>query len=317
MDPKKLAWRLVQAAFVVAVLVFAGRLAYRHWQDVRALGKTLEIAWWPILLSIGLVLLSYAVLIHTWRTMLAVWGERIDGLPAARIWFVSNLGRYLPGKVWQIGAMGTMAHGKGISPEAAVGSSLVIALVNVLVGFGIVIVTGPNSFELVGVDPRRTWIPLGAILLGILSLPWTLPPAVRLLAKWTKRELREARLPARAVWTAAAGCAVAWVLYGFAFSLLSAGVLGSAASGGAFPYVAVFTLSYLAGFLALFAPGGIGVREVAMGALLTGLGLTTAAGATVLVVVSRLWLTVLEIVPGILFLAWREPRPTELHPPST
>ncbi len=317
MDRKKLAWRVLQAVFVVAVLVYAGRLAYRHWQDVRALGSTLDVAWTPIAMSMLLVLLSYAVLIHTWRTMLAAWGEQLAALPAARIWFVSNLGRYLPGKVWQIGAMGTMAHGQGIAPEAAVGSSLVIALVNVLVGFGIVILTGPNAFGLVGVDPARTWIPLAAILVGILTLPWSLPPAVRQIATWTKRDLREARLPVKAVWTAAAGCAAAWLLYGLAFSLLSAGVLGSAATGGALPYVAVFTLSYLAGFLALFAPGGIGVREVAMGAMLTGLGLTTAAGATVLVVVSRLWLTLLEIIPGILFLAWRDSRQTALHPPST
>jgi uncharacterized membrane protein YbhN (UPF0104 family) len=68
--------------------------------------------------------------------------------------------------------------------------------------------------------------------------------------------------------------------------------------------VAVFTLSYLAGFLALPAPGGIGVREVSLGALLVGSGLTTTAEATLLVVASRLWLTVLEVLPGLFFLAW-------------
>ena len=45
------------------------------------------------------------------------------------------------------------------------------------------------------------------------------------------------------------------------------------------------------------------VREGAMIAGLTGLGLATAPQATVLAVASRLWLTVLEIAPGLLFLA--------------
>ena len=42
---------------------------------------------------------------------------------AARIWTVSNLGKYLPGKVWAIAGMALMARQAGVSPAAATGSA--------------------------------------------------------------------------------------------------------------------------------------------------------------------------------------------------
>jgi hypothetical protein len=121
-------------------------------------------------------------------------------------------------------------------------------------------------------------------------------------------------LPGRAIGVAALGCAAAWILYGLAFRELAIGVLGTA-SGDATAYVAVFTLSYLLGFVAIFAPGGIGVREVSLASLLVAAGLAAGPEAALLVIASRLWLTVLEVVPGVALLAWRAPAaaPTEVR----
>jgi len=64
--------------------------------------------------------------------------------------------------------------------------------------------------------------------------------------------------------------------------------------------VAVFTASYLAGFLALFAPGGIGVREGLFILMLQGpLGI---GAATALAVASRLLLTLTEFGAAVPFL---------------
>lgn len=300
--------RIAQVLFVVAVLVYGGRLVAAHWADVRALGATLTPSWGRVTWSACIVAVSYLLLIATWRAMVKAWGSSLGAGQAARIWFVSNLGRYVPGKVWQIGAMGVMANEAGVPPAAAIGSSLVIALVNILVGFGVVVATGAESFAAIGADPRALWVPLGILAIVTASLPWTLDSLVRFTGKVTGKLVDAPTLPAAAVWMAVAGCAAAWVLYGLAFQQLAIGVLGASAAGDAGAYVAVFTLSYLIGFLTLVAPGGIGVREVAMAAMLTAAGLTTGPEATVLVVASRLWLTVLEIIPGVLFLAWPRPR---------
>jgi hypothetical protein len=97
-------------------------------------------------------------------------------------------------------------------------------------------------------------------------------------------------------------------MYGVAFRLLTLGVLGSA-PGATSLYVAVFTGSYVLGFIVLIAPAGVGVREVSMGAALANAGFALSS-ATVLVIVSRLWLTVLEIIPALAFLAYGAVRAT-------
>lgn len=304
-----------QVLFVGAVLWFGGRALAAQWTEVRALRATLAIDWSGVLSSSAVVLVSYAVLIATWRATVQAWGERIALGPAARIWFVSNLGRYLPGKVWQIGAMGVMAQQSGVAPEAAIGSALVVSLVHLLVGFGVVAVAGG--------DLLRAYVPPGSPLplvlallsLGVLAAPWILPWLATIAARVTGRDLRVPRLPVRAIWVAAAGSAVAWVLFGLAFRLLTVSVLGRV-TGDAATSIAVFTLSYQLGFVALFAPGGIGVREASMHVLLVTVGLNSAPEATLLVVVSRLWLTVLEILPGALLLTVARPAPGAV-PPST
>ena len=105
------------------------------------------------------------------------------------------------------------------------------------------------------------------------------------------------------------GCTVSWVLYGAAFQMLAIGLFG-ASSGMTPSYIAVFTLSYLFGYLALFAPGGLGVRETVLAGLLVAAGLEVNPNATILVLFSRLWMTLLEATPGLLLIALNRARPS-------
>ena len=80
---------------------------------------------------------------------------------------MSNLGRYVPGKVWQIGAMGVMAERSGVSPVAAVGSSLVIAIVNVIAGIAI---GASESLAMAVLSPA--WAPVVSFSVLIAILLW-------------------------------------------------------------------------------------------------------------------------------------------------
>ena len=110
----------------------------------------------------------------------------------------------------------------------------------------------------------------------------------------------EATLPGRAVVYALTGNIIAWLLYGAAFQLFVFGLLGSLAGGYA-EYLAAYTISYLLGYLALFAPAGLGVREGMMVTVLTYAGLASAPEAALVALTSRVWLTLLEVVPGFTF----------------
>ena len=75
--------------------------------------------------------------------------------------------------------------------------------------------------------------------------------------------------------------------------------------------VAVFTASYLAGFLALFAPGGLGVRESVFILMLQGP--VGPAAATALALASRVLLTITEFGAAVPFLAFPRGRPRVAH----
>lgn len=295
---RRSAARLLLGLLALAAIAFAAREIAIQWREFRVSGAQLAPRWSLILASSGIVFAAYAILIETWRRTVRAWDSELSWSAAARIWFISNLGRYVPGKVWQIGAMGVLAQRAGVSPLAATGSAIVINLVNVLAGFGLVAVTGAEFFEQRAV---ALVFALGLTLTLVLA-PRLLPMAGRGASWLLRRPVTVPRLPDSAVWVASAGCLAAWILYGIAFRIFVAGVLG-AAPGPTVSYIAAFTGSYLLGYIALFAPGGLGVREGFLVTALGRLGLAQAGAAGVIALASRLWLTVLEVLPGACFLA--------------
>jgi uncharacterized membrane protein YbhN (UPF0104 family) len=66
--------------------------------------------------------------------------------------------------------------------------------------------------------------------------------------------------------------------------------------------------------LVFIAPGGFGVRELTLAAVLVATTLATKSQAGVVVVASRLILIVVQVLPALLFLAYRPRRPDEKGP---
>ena len=313
---------VAQWLLATVVILFAARELARQWHDVAPALQGLRLDWIRVLGSGALVIATYCVLIEAWRATLRVWSENLPFGAAARIWFVSNLGKYVPGKVWQIAAMGAMAQKQGVSAAAAIGSSLLVNLVSVLAGFAVIAVTAAGKVsDIVGSRAVQSdgrfveFLVIGIAVAGALALalaPVVVPRLATLAARMTRRTVPIPRVPARAIWVTAASTVVGWIFYGLAFSLFAHGVSPRAA-GNASSYVAVYTGSYLAGYLALFAPGGVGVREAVLVLAMPRFDLASAADAAVIAVTSRLWLTVLEILPGLLLLRRRDAARPELH----
>lgn len=257
-----------------------------------------------------LFLMTYAVLIATWREVLRAWRTKVSFANAARIWSVSNLYRYVPGKLWQIGAMGVMAQRARINPIPATGSAILNVAVNLIAGFLIGAVFGWPLLDLSG-HRTLTILFVSACAAAVVSLPFVLPPMIRIVSRLSGRDLGIDALPPRAIIVSLIGNLVSWLIYGVAFAVFARGIIGTN-HGSLTAYIAVYAISYLVGYLVLFAPGGIGFREASMIALLPAARLADPTQAAILAVTSRLWLTALEIAPGALFLGFdglrRRPR---------
>jgi hypothetical protein len=88
------------------------------------------------------------------------------------------------------------------------------------------------------------------------------------------------------------GYCIAWIFYGAALWMFINSIVGKTEMG-LIPAVGIFAGAYQIGYLALFAPGGIGPRELVMGQML----LPFLPGvAPMIAILSRIWTTIIEVL---------------------
>ena len=294
--------RVAQALVGLSIVLFAIRALARNWDQLRSqpLEWQLRPGW--LVLSLVLIWLMYALLILAWRSMLSGWGQRLDGWSAARIWILSSLGKYIPGKVWAVAGMALLSQQAGVAPWAATGSAVVMQVLAIGTGAAVAGLAGAHILESAqqGAGAVLALLVAGAII-SVGLLLW--PPFLRRLLRLAAPQAAGERQPTgRGIVVGIATNIVAWLGYGLALWLLGRGLLPTSGLGLRLA-IAVFTASYLAGFLALFAPGGIGVRE---GLFILMLQEPLGVGAaTSLALASRLLLTAAELGAAVPFLVFR------------
>lgn len=287
------AWVWVaQGAVTVLVLVFVVRALLANWEQLRSL--EFDVVWHPasIAAAVLVTLATYALQVGSWGRVLTGWGQRTRYGTAARIWCLANLARYVPGRVWGVAGLVMLAQRAGIASWAAAASTVAVQAL----GIGTAFVVGALA------APSRS-TPL-ALLAAALAAFGTLG-----LLAWPRVVERVSRLfPAAAPWRpldvphalqAGALTLLAWITYGTAFWLLAQGV----GVAGLRPVTAagVFAIGYIVGLVAIFAPGGIVVREAALVALLTPI--VGSGGAVALSIASRIQLTLTEVAAAAVALA--------------
>ncbi len=291
------AFRAAQWIFAALVIFFAGRALIGQWGLASERLVHVRISWGKIALASFLIMVTYALLIEGWRRVLGAWGGKLTYADAARIWCLSNLGKYVPGNVWSLTAMGVMSRERGVSAVAATGSSIIMQLLTLAIGLGVVLLTGA---QLVG-QPMVLAGVLFVLFILIGIAPRILPAIVRTLASFTGWTIPVPEIPAVVVWGATIAAGITWLLYGIAFQLFTEGLLGTA-SGATMSYIAVYTAAYILGFISPIAPAGLGVREVALAAGMTRFGLAGEGDAALVAIAARAWLTILELIPSAGFI---------------
>lgn len=266
----------------------------------------LRLAAGPFVVASLLTVGTYFFLVRTWAGSLRWWGQSLPFGDAVRIWFITNLTRFVPGIVWQFAHVGTEALAARISPVAAAGGMVFQQLVLLATGLAVAgslaaLLPGQGA---VALSPA---ISIALASLGVMAVVILLPVAAPLLERWTSRLLRR-EIP----WPAptrgelsryAATLVLPWLTYGVAFGLFARAVLGDGAAPDLIPAAAAFVGSYVAGIIAVFAPGGLGIREAALVALLSPT--VGAPVALFLAIAARLWLVGLELATALAVLAWQ------------
>lgn len=291
-------FKVAQWVFAAAVLYFAAHSLATQWGNFEARITHIQLGWQSIAAATLLVLVTYGLLIEGWRRVLVAWDSHLPLSDAARIWFLSNLGKYVPGNIWSLTAMGVMARRKGLSALAAAGSSVIMQTVSLATGTGIVMVTGA---KLLG-QPLLVGAAVAGLVVLLLLAPRFLPSLANWVGSLIGRAIVPPSIPATSIWTAAVASSLSWLFYGLAFRLFVQGLLGNA-PGEVSSYIAAYTAAYILGFISPIAPAGLGVRELTLAAFMTQLGLASEADAALVAIAARLWLTIVEVVPSGLYIA--------------
>ena len=289
-------WRYLQFIAGAVLVGVAVRSVVVNWQSLRdqPIDWRLSPGW--IAASVLVVFASYALLIEAWRRVVLSMGERLGFFPAARIWFLASLGKYVPGKVWAVAGAAVLAQRAGVDPSVAVAGALVLQALALASGAAAVALTAQDAFQALG----QGFVPIAAVIVALSIIGVGMLASQPLLDR-LGRVLPSSWPRLRAVPTAMLVAAfvvnfLAWAGYGLALVLLARGVLPGVVLS--LPQaIGVFTCSYLVGFIALFAPGGLGPRESVFLLMLAGSIGLKQAGA--LALASRLLLTGTEVLPAV------------------
>ena len=276
-------------------------------QDVRSGDLVLHLRPQWLLVSGLFVLATYFLLIGAWLYIVTgLSGKRIRYFDGARIWFISNLGTLMPGRVWGIIQMGAMSVEAGINPVLAGAASVINATVNIATGMAVGVIAGtPILVTHYGDAARWAWIPATLALTAVFALPWLVPFALQVVRRFGVR-VPEQPIPPRVIVVSAATNVIAWCMYGFAFLFLNRALI-DLPSYGIVQHIAVNATSYVAGYLFIPSPAGLGVRESTLKAMMLAAHMAQPAQAGAVAVVSRLWQLIIQVLPALIFLAYRRP----------
>jgi uncharacterized membrane protein YbhN (UPF0104 family) len=268
--------RPVRWGFVAVTVALGGYAVAQEWTGVRAaLGR---LGFLPVAGALLSVLLGLFATMLVWRLLLAALGSPLPVRAAARIMFIGQLGKYLPGSVWPVLAQMELGHAYQVPRHRSAAASVLTMLLTLLTGLLAALVTLP----FVAGSTPYLWAFLAAPVLVVLLHPRVLNRVLERLLRLAKRPELEKPLTGRAMVGALGWSLASWILFGLQVWFLATR-LGAPGGKTALLAVGGFAFAWCVGFLVVFAPAGAGVREVLLIAALRPVLGTGAATAVALV----------------------------------
>lgn len=268
---------IVKIAFAVIAL---GLLAYslvKQWSSVRSTITAIGVL--PLLHSLAWACIGLLLSGLAWRAGLSALGHRLPLAAAARMFFVSQAGKYIPGSVWPILAQMELGKRYGVPRDRAGIAGMMFLVLHLTTGTIVGLATLPLVGELSG-SPYANFAWLAIPLLALL-----VPPILNRLLNLAFKVLRRPPLGASLTW-AEVLIPAGWLLimwFAYAASLLALlGPFTELTVGAFVGSLGSFALAWCAGFLFILAPAGIGVREAILVLVFgptIGVGSATAVAA--------------------------------------
>jgi glycosyltransferase 2 family protein len=280
--------------------VAIGIALVRAWNDSRS--GDLVPSWSALLISLALLGVSFTGVAWGWVSLFPRSADRIQ---LARAVYLSQLGKYVPGGVWQPSSQVALARSAGVTlADAAVAFPVsmiaVIAAAAATAGVLLILPGTPLS------GGMRVLVGLGPLVLVILHRSW-MAKALELARRRVKRIPDHAVLPRQTqIYVATAWQFVAVLGQGLSFAWLIHDLDGSV---GLIPATGAFALAWVVGFVAVPVPAGLGLREAVLVGVLGGItGTPTIIAAAVAHRLVNIACEILVIAANRVHIAWHTRR---------
>jgi hypothetical protein len=296
--------RIVLSAAVLAVVGVSAGLAVadqRHafTSSLSKIGST------ALLLSLAFGLIGTAASLPTWRAIMVGLGARLGWLESGRVFYLSQLGKYVPGSVWPTVLQMDAAQRKGFSRRIILSGNLVVLALSCSVGLLVAVVT-LSLYDQTALS-HYWWGLLAVPVLLVVLYPRTLPGLVDRGLAVLGRPPLGSRLDTRAEIAACGWALLAWLGLGGQLIVLAAAVHPLGFSTAVLCIGAV-ALAIPLGVLFVPAPAGAGIREAALVLVLSSV--MTTGQALAVVIASRCILVICDVLLALAFLGVARRRPS-------
>lgn len=280
------------AVVTLAAVVYA---FVRNWRDVSV--HLAEISWstfaWASLAAAAGIWLTML----GWKTILGDLGSDLHLAPATGVYFVGQLGKYLPGSLWSVLVQADMAaHLKVPRTRTAVAGLLALGFA---LATGLLVGLPSATFLLrTSTDGLGWWVLLAIPIVVVLLIPRLLNALIALGLRLMRQQPLERELSTRAVLLSVVTFVGVWLCFGVHTLLLARAVAGPSPhpdlTGAS---LTGYALSVSLGMLLIVLPAGIGAREGLLTLILSAA--IPAPAAAAVAIVSRFIVTLLDVLSAL------------------
>ena len=255
MNISKLKSNWYSRVLLIIVLVAVSAIVWKNISEISS--YDFELKYEYFIAGSALIIINYLFCFLIWHRLTASMGLHVPMIRAARGWFLSYLGKYVPGKITLL--LVRMDAYRGFSKKRVAVATMVEYIIALTASCLVLLVS--LSFSPESIPEYVRWIAAVAAALMLVTL---YPPLLKKLMNLGFRLLKKTPLdevPAfRNILLLIGAYTIALLLSGLALFLIF-----NSLSPVSFRYyltiTGIYSIAGLVGLAAFFAPSGIGIRE--------------------------------------------------------
>jgi len=277
----------LKSLFVVVALGFMSYYFIENWSTLKQYNWHFNIR--MLMLSSILLWLAFftsIILIH--RAFIKIGKAKINFIQLFRIFNISNLGRYVPGKIWNILGLYYLAGEYNINKK----QTTLAILVNEVAYKGSALLIG--IFYFIFSSSFKQYFPFmifSLIFLLIIIHPKVIDKVLNFILKLFKKPPINVHFNYITILIFFILYIGVWMIYSLAFYVFVNSIT-QLESVSIIHFFTILPLCWVVGYIMIFAPGGIGVREGMLIVILSEF--LPSEVALVIALSQRIWFTLIE-----------------------